>query len=339
MSDDILDSYMRTNRCDLLVFVGSLELSADNSLISECSNDAPPADNVHFMVITPGGLASVSYRMARFLQQRYQELTLLVPSYCTSAGTILAIGAHKILMSATAQLGPIDVQIGKKDELGERQSGLTLLTSLDALQDNAFKAFERSFLNVRFRSELQISTRSCMEIAERLAVGLYTPIFGQIDPMRLGEDSRSLLVAQAYAERLRKQTNSIGDEALSKLLFGYPSHDFVIDRGEAKTLFNSIVDFSREVDSVVEKLLEHIDSSQSDIDKPIIKLYNSSINDKTKPNNGSNHEASRQGSQQNKGRKLPKVDLSVESAKGGKKDNSSEGTQAIRQDFQRVKVI
>jgi hypothetical protein len=64
----------------------------------------------------------------------------------------------------------------------------------------------------------------------------------QLDPMRIGEMDRAVSIVSAYGERLIKKGKNAKDGALSRLVAGYPSHAFVIDRDEAKELFKSIVD-------------------------------------------------------------------------------------------------
>jgi hypothetical protein len=61
-------------------------------------------------------------------------------------------------------------------------------------------------------------------------------IYGQLDPMRLGEVERMMGITAAYGERLSKHNLKSG--ALAKLLSTYPSHSFVIDRCEAEDLFD-----------------------------------------------------------------------------------------------------
>jgi len=61
---------------------------------------------------------------------------------------------------------------------------------------------------------------------------------GQIDPERLGEVQRAITVANVYGNRLNKSNLKRG--ALEKLVQGYPTHGFVIDIDEAKTLFNKV---------------------------------------------------------------------------------------------------
>jgi ClpP class serine protease len=81
------------------------------------------------MLATFGGDAHAAYKIGRALQNKYNAGSIIsnheplfdvfVPTYCKSAGTILVLGADRILMSAEAELGPIDVQLRKQDEVGE----------------------------------------------------------------------------------------------------------------------------------------------------------------------------------------------------------------------------
>src|SRR5205823_5550063 len=49
-------------------------------------------------------------RLVRAAQARCRELTVLVPNQAKSAGTLLAMGAHHILMGPTSDLGQVDPQ-------------------------------------------------------------------------------------------------------------------------------------------------------------------------------------------------------------------------------------
>jgi len=164
----------------------------------------------------------------------------VIPSYCKSAGTLFALGATELVMSDIGELGPLDIQLPRKDELGESYSGLTLFSALDALQEYVFNVFESYFLRLRGRSGFQISMRSCFDVAERIAIGLFAPVYSQIDPMRIGEMARATRIAQEYGQRLATRYGSVDSDSLARLLYGYPEHGFVIDRLEAKELFLSV---------------------------------------------------------------------------------------------------
>ena len=73
--------------------------------------DACPSEDLHLLLDTPGGDGEVAVRMARSAQARCNELTVIVPNQAKSAGTLIAMGAHQILMGPTSDLGPVDPQL------------------------------------------------------------------------------------------------------------------------------------------------------------------------------------------------------------------------------------
>jgi hypothetical protein len=192
----------------------------------------------HFLLLTTnGGSADSAYRITRCLQHSYRngKVILFVDTYCKSAGTLIALGADEIVMSDLAELGPLDVQLSKSDELAEMTSGLTPVQALGVLREETFATFEEHFLKLRFRSGLQITTKTALDISARLTIGLFDKVYEQLDPMRLGEYQRAMLIAHAYGTRIA--TDNLKDEALSRLIADYPSHGFIIDREEAGDLF------------------------------------------------------------------------------------------------------
>jgi hypothetical protein len=64
------------------------------------------------------------------------------------------------------------------------------------------------------------------------------PVFSQIDPLQVAEVDRAMRTATLYAERIGG--NHLKEGALDRLLTGYPSHDFVIDREEANDLLRTV---------------------------------------------------------------------------------------------------
>ena len=62
------------------------------------------------MLHSPGGDGETAVRITRAAQARCKELTVIVPDMAKSAATLLAVGAHYILMGPASDLGPIDPQ-------------------------------------------------------------------------------------------------------------------------------------------------------------------------------------------------------------------------------------
>lgn len=62
---------------------------------------------------TPGGLVLASLQIARALSRHPGKVTVFVPHYAMSGGTLIALAADEIVMCEHAVLGPVDPQIGQ----------------------------------------------------------------------------------------------------------------------------------------------------------------------------------------------------------------------------------
>jgi ClpP class serine protease len=61
---------------------------------------------------TPGGLALAALQIARALSAHPAKVTVFVPHYAMSGGTLIALAADEIVMHPQAVLGPVDPQLG-----------------------------------------------------------------------------------------------------------------------------------------------------------------------------------------------------------------------------------
>lgn len=196
------------------------------------------AENALLFLATPGGDPHAGFRIARALQHTYGSFEAVIPGACKSAGTLVVVGANKLYMDDMSELGPLDIQVKKSDEVIGRNSGLDVLQAVSYLQTNAMSAF-RSYL-LELTSQAGLSTRVASDIASRLTTGLYEPVFAQVDPMRLAEMQRAMEIAFAYGRLLNERSNNLRPDGLEKLVTGYPAHAFVIDRKEAKSIFVAV---------------------------------------------------------------------------------------------------
>jgi ClpP class serine protease len=62
---------------------------------------------------TPGGLVLASVQIARAVQAHKGKVTVFVPHYAMSGGTLIALAADEIVMDCHAVLGPVDPQLGE----------------------------------------------------------------------------------------------------------------------------------------------------------------------------------------------------------------------------------
>lgn len=67
---------------------------------------------IDLILHTPGGLVLATEQIARALVRHRSKVTVFVPHYAMSGGTMLALAADEIVMDANAVLGPVDPQLG-----------------------------------------------------------------------------------------------------------------------------------------------------------------------------------------------------------------------------------
>ena len=68
---------------------------------------------IDIILHTPGGLVLAAEQIAHALIQHKADVTVFVPHYAMSGGTLVSLAADKIIMDENAVLGPVDPQIGQ----------------------------------------------------------------------------------------------------------------------------------------------------------------------------------------------------------------------------------
>lgn len=260
-----IGDYSNRTDTDVVVYFGDITRDGYESLAVACS-DRKLRKHVVMLMVTLGGDPNAAYRIARMIQECYKTVSprdvrpntqprgtfsIYVDTLCKSAGTIVCLGADRLILSENAELGPIDVQLRKQDEVGERTSGLTPIQAIQFLETQSVRLFKRHFTELRDPNDLGFSTKMAAGIATEMTVGLLTAIYQQLDPIRLAEVDRSLKISHDYGERLTHDGN-LKEGAIEKLLAKYPSHGFVIDRKEAGELFSKVEPPSRELVEIME---------------------------------------------------------------------------------------
>lgn len=72
-----------------------------------------PGVPIDLILHTPGGLVLASEQIAHALRRHQAKVTVFVPHYAMSGGTLIALAADEIVMSENAVLGPVDPQLGQ----------------------------------------------------------------------------------------------------------------------------------------------------------------------------------------------------------------------------------
>ena len=136
---------------DILFINSSMDGGIDTAIIRMvCARKRHK--NLFLILVTEGGSADCAFRIARCLQEVYECFTVVIPGWCKSAGTLLCAGAYDLIMGDFGELGPLDVQVAKRDELALVSSGLTINSAFRGLQSVAFQMFETFLLDTVAKS-------------------------------------------------------------------------------------------------------------------------------------------------------------------------------------------
>ena len=134
---------------------------------------------IDIILHTPGGLALASGQIAKALDKHTGKVTVFVPHYAMSGGTMIALAADEIVMDENAVLGPVDPQVGEFPAV----SILEVLKKKDAneiddktmiLADVARKAIKQVKDTIYIIACCQYTQKQAKALAEAFASGKWT---------------------------------------------------------------------------------------------------------------------------------------------------------------------
>src|SRR3989442_8388085 len=89
-----------------------IDINDSEDVIRACVMTDPEVP-LDLVLHTPGGLVLAATQIARAIRERKGKVTVFVPHYAMSGGTLIALAADEIVMSSHAVLGPVDPQLGQ----------------------------------------------------------------------------------------------------------------------------------------------------------------------------------------------------------------------------------
>lgn len=92
-------------------FGGFIDIDDSEAVIRAVEMTAPDVP-IDLVLHTPGGLVLAAEQIAAALAAHPATVTVYVPHYAMSGGTLIALAADRIVMSPSAVLGPVDPQVG-----------------------------------------------------------------------------------------------------------------------------------------------------------------------------------------------------------------------------------
>ena len=164
----------------------------DSEAVLRAIRTTPDETPIDLVLHTPGGLVLAAEQIAYALRDHPANVTVLVPHYAMSGGTLIALAGDEILMDAAAVLGPVDPQLG--DVPAASLVRLTAKKPIERIEDRtlimadvAEKAVRHMTQVVRDLLARRLGAKEADTVAEELAGGHYT----HDDPITV-EEARAL---------------------------------------------------------------------------------------------------------------------------------------------------
>lgn len=138
-----------------------------------------PESPIDFIVHTPGGLVLAAGQIAQALRRHPGKVTVFVPHYAMSGGTLIALAADEIVMDHNAVLGPVDPQVGQSPAASvltvlERKEPKDIEDQTLILADVARKAVAQVRTMVQELLSGRLPAERAEALADKLARGAWT---------------------------------------------------------------------------------------------------------------------------------------------------------------------
>src|SRR5260370_38516114 len=128
---------------------------------------------------TPGGLVLAALQIAKAVREHKGKVTVFVPHYAMSGGTLIALAADEIVMCEHSVLGPIDPQLGDSPAASlinviEKKPIAKIEDRTLVMADVGRKAIAQVKQAASELLTRRLSAEKASELAEKLTSGLWT---------------------------------------------------------------------------------------------------------------------------------------------------------------------
>lgn len=193
-------------------------------LVVDHLDDLWPTQRISLILHTNGGDTAAAWRLVNLLRTFCDDLEVIVPFKALSAGTLICLGANRIVMTKQGTLGPIDPSLS--GPLGPQIPGAPphqrASVSVEAVQ---------GYLDVAQKG-LNISDQGAL-------ASIWMNLAAQIHPLVLGQIYRTRQQIRTLAAKLLSYQGADAETTESIVSFlcsESGSHDHTINRREAREL-------------------------------------------------------------------------------------------------------
>jgi hypothetical protein len=181
-----------------------------------------PVQKISLLLHTNGGNTAAAWRLINLLHTFCDDLEVIITAKALSAGTLISLGANRIVMTKQAALGPIDPSLDNPlNPTVPNMPHVRVPVSVEAV---------RGYLDAARDTGITDSA----QLAQ-----LLIDLSNKVHPLVLGQIFRSRSQIRFLAKKLLSR--QVADEEQSKAIIDFlcaesGSHDYTINRREAREL-------------------------------------------------------------------------------------------------------
>jgi Serine dehydrogenase proteinase len=218
----------RERETKVLAFITSDRLGMETQIAQDCVDlfvnfldQIGPTKRISLILHTGGGDALTAWRLTNLMRTFADEFEVMIPSKALSAGTLISIGADKIVMTKQAALGPIDPSVTSPLNPSVNIGGLIKQVPVSVEAVRGYLDAAREELGIKGEAQL---TSVLVDLASR------------IHPLVIGQIFRSRAQIRFLADKLLQRQvkdNEKKNSIIAFLCADSGSHDYTINRREA----------------------------------------------------------------------------------------------------------
>jgi hypothetical protein len=179
-------------------------------------------EKISLILYTRGGETLAAWSLVNLIRNFCKDFEVIVPFHCHSAGTLICLGADRIIMTKQATLGPIDPSVN---------GPMNPIITINGQQ-------RQIPVNVEFINGYLEMARTELGINDQVALAqIFDNLSNKINPMVLGQVQRTRVQIQMLAKKLlthQKIDETKQVDIINFLCKESGSHDYTIYRREAK---------------------------------------------------------------------------------------------------------
>ncbi len=203
-------------------------------------------DKISLFLYTRGGDMITPIRLIKLMRSYANEIEMIIPYRAHSAGTLISIGADKIVMGRLGELSPVDPSTGHPFN-----------------PENPINKKQKMEISVEDLNSYFLLAKEKAGVKDEQMVNVFEDLTAKIHPLSLGNAYRATRMAKQITEKLllmhfdatndKEKIDSIVKEITGDIcIHGYP-----ITRDEAESLGLNMVEPDSELEKTMWELYEN----------------------------------------------------------------------------------